>query len=183
MRIDNTTTTMRSSPVDYLRSLFPSDQQRIRRPIVTRDEEELDHYNMTMVRLIRAADVPALRLKLEEGVSFHASNRNGETFLHLACRMGNIDTVRFLLEEVKLSPNLRDNLGRSVLHDVCWKSFADLKLMDYLLRVIAPEMLLVEDQRGDCAFDYVRREQWDTWNQFLKEREDLIARRIKIALA
>ena len=171
---------MSGSPVEYLRSLFPPDRRRIRLPIKLRDEEELDRYKDSLVRLIRAANVEALRAEYKEGASFEASNRNGETFLHLACRRGSFETVQFLLDEVGLSPNERDNLGRSILHDVCWKSTADLKLMDYLIHIVSPEMLLMEDERGDGPFDYARRDHWVIWTTFLQEREDLLRRRIKI---
>lgn len=48
-----------------------------------------------------------------------ASNKFGESLVHVACRRGNVDVLRFLLENGG-SLTSCDDLGRFPLHEVCW---------------------------------------------------------------
>jgi hypothetical protein len=69
-------------------------------------------------------------------------------------------------------------MGRSILHDACWKPSPDTVLMDVLLTVISPELFLAKDHRGHTPFDYARKAHWPTWNRFLHRRQELIIRSV-----
>ena len=126
------------------------------------------------MQAIRSRNVTKLRDLLKQGKSFDACNRNGETLLHLACRRADLETVSFLIHEAGVSASVRDDLGRTVLHDVCWRPEPSFELMDALFRIIPSSLLLAEDKRGDTPFDYVRPESREAWTRFLEERRDLI---------
>ena len=49
----------------------------------------------------------------------NASNKFGESLVHVACRRGNVDVLRFLLENGGSLTDC-DDLGRFPLHEVCW---------------------------------------------------------------
>ena len=122
-----------------------------------------------------------------------ASNRFGETLLHVACRRGRTSMVRFFLssdaeEEGNVNSTLsaskskiprvearvRDDLGRTPMHDLCWSSAnPDHGSMALLVRA-APELLLAKDARGFSPFDYARREHWPSWLAFLKQYEEFV---------
>ena len=171
------------SPLKFLHSLFPKEQQkRTRRSLPCHSDDEMEDYTMDVVRAVRAKDVAKLRDMLNDGTSFEACNSNGEYIIHLACRRSDLETVKFLVQEAGVMTSVRDDMGRSILHDVCWKSSPDTDLMDFLLRVCSPELLLSPDQRGHTPFDFARKAHWPAWNSFLQERQDMIRRRAALVM-
>lgn len=137
----------------------------------------LENYDMKKVTAIRENNLEKLRQILNDGESFNACNRNGETLLHLACRRGDSEIVKFLVEEAKVDIEVQDDLGRSVLHDICWRPYPDFALMDLIMLKVSPAFLLAEDRRGHTCFDYCRKEDWSKWIEFLRTRSGLIQRR------
>lgn len=107
-------------PAAYLQSLFP-EQKRVRSTTMTPDDELIDAYDNDVVRAIRSGDLIQLRRYLEEGRRFDGCNRNGKSLLHLACRRGEYEIVDFLLRDACVIPHVRDTMGRTALHDVCWR--------------------------------------------------------------
>jgi Ankyrin repeats (3 copies) len=191
-------------PALLLRQIFeqPPDRLTSRPHFVSRRSEQqradqIENYTMEAVQAIRDGDVNALRaLVAEKGPSsLDACNRNGETLIHLACRRGDAATVDFLLNEAavplfaELGPEdgasssdmvITDDLGRSPLHDVCWRPEASPEIMSLVLsKISSPYALLQPDQRGHTPLDYVRQEHWAIWNQFLQQYESQLKRRIK----
>jgi hypothetical protein len=141
----------------------------------------MDEYDFETIRAIRSSDVATMRSLLSEGKSFDACNRNGETFLHLACRRSNLETINFLIDEARVRVDVRDLMGRTVLHDVCWRPTPSLEILATVIRAVNPELLLVEDSRGHSCFDYCRKEHWEQWVQFLDDSADMLRRRSELA--
>jgi hypothetical protein len=165
-------------PAEYIRSIMPEGSRKRKRSVrTTPSEEQMENYDMESVRAIRSNDIDTLRILLEEGKSFDACNRNGESILHLACRRGNLETVRFLLLEAGVDANVQDDMGRTALHDVCWRPTPNTDMMALLIRAVSPELLLAEDIRGHCCFDYCRQADWGQWMTFLHETSPVIKRR------
>jgi len=175
------------NPVHYMRSILPTLVPGKRNHATAfgknHSQEDLDNYDMESVRAIRANDIGTLRAILAKGKSMNACNRNGETLLHLACRRGNMETVQFLVEEADVDVNVQDDMGRHVLHDVCWRPKPDTAIMELLLRVVDPELLLAEDARGHTCFDYCRKEHWEQWTNFLRDHSQTIKRRAELIAA
>jgi ankyrin repeat protein len=168
------------SPVQFLRSLFPKDEgQYHARPCIVAPEV-LDAYTMESVQAVRTRDVAKLREILDEGKSLDASNRNGETLLHLACRRGDLATIKFLLEEANVNTDVCDDMGRTILHDVCWRTSPDLEIMALLIQKLMPKTLIAQDRRGHTPFDYARREHFGEWMSFLQDNKKLIERRVAL---
>lgn len=137
-------------------------------------KEEMDAYDNCLVDAVRARDINALRKLHKDGRSFNASNRYGESVIHMACRRGQTDVVTFLVDEAKVRVNVRDDFGRTPFHDACWTAKPNFDLMDVLLKSVEPEMLLAEDIRGHTPFDYARKEHWNAWIDFIRKREDTL---------
>ena len=178
------------SPVRILRSMFPEEHRR--NPYVAHQQQRGgrgadcaagDEYSADAARAIRSDDVAALEKLLErEGADvFNACNRNGESLLHLACRRGSVETIRFLVERTSIPIDVRDSLGRTVLHDACWRPRPDFEVLDVLIRAAPPKLLLAEDSRGHTPFDYVRRGDWKVWIDFVRSRRDVVGRRIAVS--
>lgn len=140
-------------------------------------DELLENYNMEKVTAIRENNLEKLRSILDGGGCFDACNRNGETLLHLACRRGSIEIVKFLVEEATVKIEVQDDLGRSALHDICWRPYPDFEMMELIMWKVSPAFLLAEDRRGHTCFDYCRERDWNKWTDFLQSHEGSIQRR------
>lgn len=137
-------------------------------------DEHIDAYTVDKVNAVQANDVATLRALFASGHHMQASNRFGESILHTSCRRGATDVVRFFLEEANVSSRVRDDMGRTPMHDACWLSGPPNHDIMKMLIGCAPEMLLSRDKRGHSPFDYARREYWPNWVAFLNEHRQYI---------
>ena len=128
-------------------------------------------YIKEAVDAIRSSDVDALRQLVAAGKNLQCGNRFGESLIHLACRRSHHDVVTFLIKEAGVSIKLRDDYGRTPMHDACWRSEVDLQLMDLLIDT-CPELLMLSDKRGHTPLDYARREHWDVLIPYLMKKKD-----------
>lgn len=128
-------------------------------------------YDQDIVNAIRSNDVENLRKLSESGVDLQCGNRFGETLIHLACRRSHIDLVSYLVDDASVSLHVRDDFGRTPMHDACWRAEPNLELLDMLLDR-APELLMLKDKRGHTPLDYARREHWAVLVPFLVQRAD-----------
>ena len=130
-------------------------------------EARLDAFTNEKVDAVRNNDVETLRRLHLQGQSLDACSKNGESLLHLACRRGNIETVQFLV--LVVSATIQDEMGRTVLHDVCWRPRPDPALFMVVFHAVPRSFLLTPDARGHTCFDYCRKPEWPLWIAFLKE--------------
>ena len=136
--------------------------------------EQTEAYTNEKVFAVQGNDVESLRVFYQSGEIMQTSNRFGESLLHISCRRGFTDIVRFFINEAGVSPRVRDDMGRTPMHDVCWSSSAPNHDVMKLLITSAPELLLSKDKRGHSPFDYARREYWPNWVAFLNDHRQLI---------
>lgn len=141
---------------------------------LTYSDEQTEAYNNEKVFAVQGNDVETLRTLHQAGEIMQTSNRFGESLLHTSCRRGFTDIVRFFINEAGVSPRVRDDMGRTPMHDACWSSSPPNHEIMRILITSAPELLLSKDKRGHSPFDYARREFWPQWVQFLNEHRQLI---------
>ena len=137
--------------------------------------EMIDAYSNDALSAVRSSDVNSLRQLRSAGHSLECCNRFGESLLHVACRRSNAEIVSFLLNEAKVSPCIRDDYGRTPLHDACWRGNPEYEIVELLLSV-EPRLAFVKDVRGHRPFQYARREHWSCWRNFIDEKRELILR-------
>lgn len=131
-------------------------------------------YTMDVLTPARDNDVKTLKnLVKEKGPqTVDCVNRFGESLLNLACRRGFTEVAEFLLsDEIDLDVRLKDDFGRTPLHDACWHPKPQLDICGWLIKR-APSLLLVTDKRGNTPFKYARAEDFPTWRQFLFDNRD-----------
>jgi len=109
----------------------------------------------------------------------NACNQFGESALHMACRRGYAKIVDFLLREVKVRTDRCDDFGRNPFHDALWTSVPNFDVVDLLIEYADPQLLLLEDVRGNTPFAYARSDHSQQWITFLEERQDKLRNRIK----
>lgn len=178
------TSTEISNPVRLLRALFARNEvgipiassERFQRPA----KEVMEAYDNETCRAVRKGDMDKIISLHKGGRSLNASNQFGESLLHMACRRGDKAVVQFMLKEARVRTDVRDDMGRNVFHDACWTSKPNLDVMDVLLESVSPQLLLATDVRGHSPFDCARKKHWGEWCKYLKDREDLLQRRLAI---
>ena len=131
---------------------------------------EIDAYGFEALEAVRKQDIEKLKNFHEEGRPLKCSNRFGESILHLACRKGFTEVVDFLINTAKVPVWVKDDFGRTPLHDACWTIEPNFELMDLLIDA-APDLLLISDARGHTPLAYVRREHCDLWVKYLDGKE------------
>lgn len=140
-------------------------------------EDQTNAYSMDVVSVARANDTERLKEIFEERgrEALDCFNRFGEGLLNLCCRRGFTESVKFLLsDEVRLSVRIRDDFGRTPLHDACWNPEPQIEIC---LAVVAqdPTLFFITDKRGYTPFQYARNTDWLLWRQFLLENRHLLA--------
>jgi len=142
------------------------------------------YQNIELLTAVRRRDLVTLKKIAEEnrasGSTMNACNRFGESILHLACRKGSLDVVQLLVgssnnEGCGCSLLLRDDYGRTVLHDACWTVNPPWELIKLILRK-APVLWRVSDVRGHLALQYVPKAAWPQWSAFLSKNRELLKR-------
>lgn len=135
--------------------------------------EQIEAYSNDALSAVRTSDVDSLRQLHSAGHSLECCNRFGESLLHVACRRSSAEIVSFLLNEAKVSPRIRDDYGRTPLHDACWRGNPEYEIVELLLSV-EPRLAFVKDVRGHKPFQYARREHWGGWRKFIDQKRELI---------
>lgn len=171
--------------VEFIQNIFSQTENgkhalKRKRVSYTPSDEAIDAYDTESLAAIRSRNVEKLRSLLNEGKSFNACNRFGESLIHMACRMGDVNVLKFLIEEAKVDVEVMDDFCRTVMHDACWTHTPNFAVMDTLLEHVPAYMLVAEDVRGHSPFHYARKEHWNEWKDYLEERLDLIQRRISL---
>lgn len=133
-------------------------------------ELELASFGTEVVKAVHSGDVAKLKALLDCGLSPSPCNAFGDYIVHLVCRRANFGILKCLVDH-GCNLEVCDSFGRTPLHCVAWagefcKESAEL-IMD-----LHPSEIMVEDNRGQCPLEYVRKEQWPEWKAFLKNKMD-----------
>ncbi|CAJ1945883.1 unnamed protein product [Cylindrotheca closterium] len=136
-------------------------------------EAELEAYDQEVLRAIRDSDLETLRSFYKSNRPLKCSNRFGESLLHLACRKSLSPVVKLLVYEAGVPLNIRDDMGRSPLHDAFWTPTVNCELVDLILNK-CPDLLLLPDKRGHTPLNYARKDHWPEWNKYLEDRQHMI---------
>jgi ankyrin repeat protein len=81
-------------------------------------------------------DVDFLKYIIKNGVRVNLKDKKGQTALHKAVIRGNLDVVKFLIQQAKADTSIKDNSGRTPLHLVRGKHSENII-----------KLLLVRDRR------------------------------------
>mmetsp|Transcript_29366 Transcript_29366/g.70620 ORF Transcript_29366/g.70620 Transcript_29366/m.70620 type:complete len:236 (+) Transcript_29366:112-819(+) len=165
-------------PSDYVKSAFKANgfdidtvKSAAMKNFSEPTEEMLSSYTSELLATVRKNNMDKLRQIHSEKKLVNSSNKFGESLLHLSCRRSFTDMTKFLIHDVKVDLNIRDDYFRTPLHDACWTPNPNFELVELLIKE-APEHLLLEDVRGFTPFDYVRNDHWKLWLRFLWERRE-----------
>jgi Ankyrin repeats (3 copies) len=130
---------------------------------------QINLYDTDLVRTVRDQDLTALQERRAVVPSLHAGNKFGETILHASCRRAAFPMVQYLLADGGHPVRVCCDYGRTVLHDAAWTCTPNLAVIDLLLNV-CPDLLYVCDRRGYTALDYIPKDQYSVWCDYLTTR-------------
>jgi hypothetical protein len=119
--------------------------------------------------IIRDKDPEALEDLLSCGLSPNACNKYGESLIHKVCKAGNDKLLQVFLDcgaDVQVS----DGAGRTPLHNACWGGRASRPSFQVFEMILQQDlsMIYMRDHTGALPLQYVRKEQYEVWIQFLK---------------
>lgn len=174
-----------TNPVELLKTLISSNGfdvdvvpvLRVKDYFEPITDEQIESYDNNITKAIRCEDLDALQKMQTSGRPMQCCNRFGESIMHMACRRGSGSVVKFLLQECGSSLRLRDDFGRTPLHDACWTSEINYGIIRLLL-LKEPDLLLLSDKRGHTPLDYARRDAWGPWCQFLNQNKHLLCPKV-----
>lgn len=142
-------------------------------------EERIAAHSVKVSEAIRRGNIDKLRqLHEEQGASFDSCNSHGESMMHLACRLGKIEVVEYLMKEAHVSVRARDDQGKTPLHDVCWSNKPNFELVRCIVEQ-SPELLFISDYRGFAAFTYIPNSCWKEWNEWIESNTEWLEQKVK----
>lgn len=130
----------------------------------------LADYSLDILSAVRNSDILSLRRHRSERRSFSACNKFGESIVHLACRRSSFEAVEFILNNVE-ELCIRDDYGRNPLHDACWRTYPDFRIVSLILDRNA-DLIRMQDIRGSTPLDYVRKDHHSLWCEFLYRNKE-----------
>jgi hypothetical protein len=130
-------------------------------------------YDMPKATAIRQGDIAALRAMHQKGEMLQCCNRFGESIVHTACRRGSAVCIQFLTQEAGVSLRVRDDFGRTALHDSCWTNIPNFELIEIIMKN-CPDLLFIADKRGVYPLQYIRKDFHEEWCKFLEENQELL---------
>lgn len=136
-------------------------------------ETEVEAYGMEVTTAVRSRNLEQLIELHQQGQILQCSNRFGESILHMACRQGNLKMVQYMVNEGNVTLRVKDDFGRTPLHDAFWSVSPNFELVDYLIEK-CPSLLFICDVRGHSPLQYVRMEHESSWTAFLEKRQTTI---------
>lgn len=104
------------------------------------------------------------------GVDMGASNRFGESVVHLATRRGSAPVLQFLLAHGG-SLHICDDYGKTPLHDAFWSGEPRFDLVAMMLDSDW-RLLRAADVRGATPLRYAKKRHWGLWCEFLDRVKD-----------
>ena len=127
--------------------------------------EDYESYGFPVLNAVRSGDIETLETLRKNGQSLSCCNSVGESILHLACRIGQTEVVRYLVKEVGVPVRICDKYGRTPMHDAYWTSEPNLELVNILVSK-SPDLLFIKDMRGHTPMNYAPRKFWKTWVKY-----------------
>jgi hypothetical protein len=128
-------------------------------------------YGMKFIEVVRTSNEFLLKKLLDAGLSPNPCNSFGESILHMICRRGDHKLLKIFLD-YGCSVQISDDFGRTPLHDACWTSNPCFQTVETLLNKDR-WLLHIVDCRGSTPLNYVKKDNWQQWKQFLDRQKDI----------
>lgn len=139
-------------------------------------EENYAAYGKGIATAVRSGNLDAVKEHVNSGRTLQCCNKFRESVMHLVCRRGHADMLKYMLDETDVSPCIQDDIGRTPLHELAWTDTPNFEMVKLVL-MPSPELLYVKDSRGFTPLSYVGRNNWEKWCEFLESNRDIVGPR------
>ena len=136
-------------------------------------QERTKTYQHDLIALVRGRNVEELAGKYADGECVNPCNQFGESLLHMACRRGFTDVASFYINDCEESIRIRDDYGRTPVHDAFWTVEPNFDLIKLLIG-LDYTLLLMKDKRNHCPLEYVREEHWGSIKKFFSDNKEAL---------
>jgi hypothetical protein len=120
-----------------------------------------------LMTAVRQNDLATIRYLHEvEGHDLQCSNKFQESLVHTVARRGLPEILSYLRNVAGVSLRVCCDGGRNALHDACWTGSPNFELIDILVHD-SPDLLYIMDKRNFTPLDYIPKEAYDVWNEWL----------------
>lgn len=175
-------TTNDAKPVSFLKDILKEDgisypsvsEEALNYLSVEMKPENFEAYGREIADAARKGDIEGVKRHIAAGKTLQCCNKFQESILHLVCRRGHEDILKLMLEEGDVSVFIRDDLGRTPLHELAWTNIPNFSMVKMILQK-SPDLVYVKDNRQFTPLDYVGRNNWESWCEFIKANRDLLA--------
>jgi Ankyrin repeats (3 copies) len=137
--------------------------------------ERIAAHSIVVTSAIRAGNLEALQELHQDGIPLGGCNPQGESMIHLACRLNQVDVVQFLIHTALVPVQVCDDSGRTPLHDAAWTTKPNFDLIRLLLQE-SPELFFIQDKRQFSPLRYVPQSAWPAWRDFLQQEAQWLKR-------
>ena len=131
---------------------------------------QLASYGTYVTDLVRYGRVEELSEALVLGLSPNACNAHGESIVHTACRLSDLQTLDALIK-AGCSIQVSNDNGRTPFHDACSSAEPNFRLIETLLN-IDKHLFFLADKRGHLPLSCVKSDHWSLWLQFLESKKN-----------
>ncbi|CAM9595036.1 unnamed protein product, partial [Ascophyllum nodosum] len=133
-------------------------------------QKQIKDYQIPLVEAVRRGDLHTLETLAASGVDMGASNRFGESIVHLATRRGSVAVLQFLLSH-SASLRICDDYGKTPMHDAFWTAEPRVDIVSMIMS-IDWRLLRATDVRGATPLRYAKKRHWRMWCTFLDQVKD-----------
>ena len=124
-------------------------------------------YSRYIIDLVKQGESAKFQACMMSGLSLNPCNQFGESVLHMVCRRGDAGLLQGMMD-CGSDLEIADDYGRTPLHDACWAAEPAFDVVKLLLNDRDNvSMFHLQDTRGSLPLDYVHKDHWADWIQFL----------------
>lgn len=128
-------------------------------------------FGTSVVQAVHSSDTERLSKLLSAGLSPNPCNQFGDSILSLICKRADFSVFKLMVDH-GCDLQVSDSFGRTCLHSLAWAGNFSAPMAKVILDVDLNQ-LLIQDKRGQCPLECVRKEHWNEWISFLRENMDV----------
>jgi len=128
---------------------------------------QLASFGTHLVRAVHTSDTDTLSSLLECGLSPNPCNQFRDSIIDLVCKRANETVFQCLLNHGS-ELQVVDGFGRTPLHHAAWASEFSRFIVEAILQR-DPIQLFIEDKHGQTPLEYVRKDLYLDWIEFLDD--------------
>lgn len=136
-------------------------------------QAQIAAYDSAIMGAVRREELDAIVEMHRQGRDLQCCNSFHESILHVVARRGSTGILRYLMGDGNCNLRVCCDSGRTPLHDACWTTKPNFDCIAIILRD-SPDMLLIADKRNFTPLDYIPKDAWAAWNDFLQDNQELL---------